>query len=84
MLTSFHFTPTITTEKMREITKNPDFDYVLLCNKICGVAHYNMNMKVVIHEEDDFNRWLNDQKNTTATQPANSPDTTAVSITAIN
>ncbi|MDZ7848811.1 MAG: hypothetical protein U5L96_19930 [Owenweeksia sp.] len=22
------------------------FDYILMCNKICGSAHYNMKMKV--------------------------------------
>lgn len=35
------------------------FDYLLLCNKICGASHYNMQMKVVVDEEDDFNEWLN-------------------------
>jgi len=39
-----------------------EFDYVLLCNKICGSAHYNMQMKVVVEEEDSFNRWLKEQK----------------------
>lgn len=63
MKTSFTFKTTITTEKMREITKNPEFDYVLLCNKICGVAHYNMKTKVVVLEEAAYNKWLKEQKN---------------------
>ncbi|WP_299524454.1 cytochrome c oxidase subunit II [uncultured Lutibacter sp.] len=38
------------------------FDYLLLCNKICGASHYNMQMKIVVQEEADFNAWLKDQK----------------------
>jgi cytochrome c oxidase subunit II len=50
MTTEFHFEPTITTDSMRLITNNDKFDFILLCNKICGVAHYNMKMNVVVHE----------------------------------
>lgn len=39
-----------------------EFDYLLLCNKICGASHYNMQMKVVVEEEDDFNEWLADKQ----------------------
>lgn len=34
------------------------FDYLLLCNKICGASHYNMQLKVVVSTEDEFNAWL--------------------------
>lgn len=61
MTTEFYFVPTITTAKMREITKNEKFDYVLLCNKICGGSHYNMNMKVVVESKEDFKKWLKTQ-----------------------
>lgn len=62
MKTEFHFTPTITTAAMREKTKNPDFDYVLLCNKICGATHWNMQMKIVVDSEADYKKWLAEQK----------------------
>ena len=39
MSTQFGFTPTQTTEEMKE-QEGEDFDFVLLCNKICGAAHY--------------------------------------------
>jgi len=45
--TQFAFTPTITTKDMKEQLDNDLFEYVLLCNKICGNAHYNMQMKIV-------------------------------------
>ena len=34
------------------------FDYLLLCNKICGASHYNMQMKIVVDSKEDFNKWL--------------------------
>ncbi|WP_445714812.1 cytochrome c oxidase subunit II [Flavobacterium sp.] len=34
------------------------FDYLLLCNKICGASHYNMQMKIVVDTPDDFKAWL--------------------------
>src|SRR5690606_26217272 len=74
MITQFAFTPTITTEEMRqndkivekvaninairtekslalsaageEALEAYEFDYILLCNKICGISHYNMQMKI--------------------------------------
>ncbi len=38
------------------------FDYLLLCNKICGASHYNMQMKIIVEEEAQFNSWMNSQK----------------------
>lgn len=38
------------------------FDYVLLCNKICGKSHYNMQMKIIVESEEDFQKWLDSQK----------------------
>ncbi len=60
--TQFEFTPTITTAEMRNKMNNQKFDYILLCNKICGSAHYRMKMKVIVDSEADYNKWL-------ATQP---------------
>jgi len=34
------------------------FDYLLLCNKICGSSHYNMQMKVVVDTPEDYKIWL--------------------------
>lgn len=59
--TQFNFTPTITTAEMRTKLNNPKFDYILLCNKICGGAHYRMKMKVVVDSPEDFAKWLSTQ-----------------------
>tara|TARA_R110002124_G_scaffold77276_6_gene206990 strand:+ start:3682 stop:4689 length:1008 start_codon:yes stop_codon:yes gene_type:complete len=38
-----------------------EFDYILLCNKICGASHFNMQMKIVVEEEEAFNKWIAEQ-----------------------
>ena len=90
MVTQFSFTPTKTTEEMREsdymVDKvnrvnnirderneelaaegktqldNYEFDYYLMCNKICGVSHYNMQMKIVVESKEDFKKWMKKQQ----------------------
>lgn len=59
--TQFAFTPTKTTSEMKE-SEGEDFEYVLLCNKICGSAHFNMQMKFVVESEEDYNKWISSQK----------------------
>ena len=90
MITEFAFTPTVTSEDMRQtdeikakvkkinsirrensqvlIAKGEEalepyvFDYLLLCNKICGASHYNMQMKIVIETPEEFEKWMMDQQ----------------------
>jgi len=38
-----------------------EFDFILLCNKICGASHYGMQMKIVVVEEEAFNKWYSEQ-----------------------
>lgn len=59
--TSFWFTPIYTTEEMKEITGNPDFEYELACAELCGSAHYNMKKTVVVVSEEEYNTWLAEQ-----------------------
>ena len=37
------------------------FDYLLLCNKICGASHYNMQMKIVVDTPEDYKKWLSEK-----------------------
>lgn len=62
MTTQFHMVPKTTTKEMRQITGNDEFDYLLLCNKICGGAHYNMQMNIIVESEEDYAAWLADKK----------------------
>jgi len=61
MNTQFAFTPTQTTSEMKD-QEGEDFEFVLLCNKICGVAHYNMQMKFVVETQEEYDTWLSGQK----------------------
>ncbi|MFD2542546.1 cytochrome c oxidase subunit II [Lacinutrix gracilariae] len=90
MITQFGFTPTVTTEDMRQnpdiidkvtninniraekskdlVAKGEDalerydFDYLLLCNKICGKSHYNMQMKIIVETQEEYDAWMKEQK----------------------
>ncbi|TAF12053.1 MAG: cytochrome c oxidase subunit II [Flavobacterium sp.] len=64
------------------------FDYLLLCNKICGASHYNMQMKIVVDTPADFKAWLAEKptlaqqwKEANAPAPAAAPaEATAVAV----
>jgi cytochrome c oxidase subunit 2 len=60
--TFFKFTPTITTAQMRQITDNPNFEYLLYCNKICGGGHYNMQKVVRVVSQAEYQDWIARQK----------------------
>ena len=63
--TRMKFTPNITTKDMRKKMKNEKFNFILMCNKICGGAHYKMKMMVVVLGEKEFDKWWkNKQKET--------------------
>jgi cytochrome c oxidase subunit 2 len=65
MPTRLKFTPTMTTEEMRKAKGNPNFNYVLMCNKICGGAHYKMKLIVVVKDEAAYKEWLKSKKGKT-------------------
>lgn len=58
MPTTFQFTPRLTTAQIREKRNNPKYDYVLLCAKVCGAGHYNMQAKVTVVSEAEYAAWL--------------------------
>jgi cytochrome c oxidase subunit 2 len=59
----------IRVEKSKELIASGDmaldpyeFDFLLLCNKICGASHYNMQMKIIVETEQEFEEWMNSQQ----------------------
>jgi cytochrome c oxidase subunit 2 len=62
MTTQFGFTPTKTTAQMKE-SEGVDFEYVLLCNKICGASHFNMQMKFIVETQEEYDIWIASQAN---------------------
>ena len=71
------------------ITKNDAFDFILLCNKICGASHYNMQMPLVVTDAAAHKAWYADamkkpfQAPPAAPAPpvAPTPDSTATATT---
>lgn len=48
-------------ERKRRIGEEEEkviFDYILLCNKICGAGHSNMQLKVIVETQEEFNQWI--------------------------
>jgi cytochrome c oxidase subunit 2 len=41
------------------------FDFLLLCNKICGASHYNMQMKIVVDTPEDYKKWVEEKQSKT-------------------
>ncbi|MDO6596371.1 cytochrome c oxidase subunit II [Oceanihabitans sp. 2_MG-2023] len=48
--------------KGEEALERYDFDYLLLCNKICGKSHYNMQMKIIVETQEEYDAWMKEQK----------------------
>lgn len=55
--TQFWMTPTITTKEMIEITGNENFVYELACAELCGQAHWNMRIEIIVETEEEYNEW---------------------------
>ena len=48
-------------ERKRRIGEQEEevlFDYILMCNKICGAGHSNMQLKVIVETQEEFDKWI--------------------------
>jgi cytochrome c oxidase subunit 2 len=59
--TTLWFTPTITSDSMKSITKNPDFVYEIACDQLCGKGHYSMRGTIIVQTQADYDKWLASQ-----------------------
>jgi cytochrome c oxidase subunit II len=57
MPTTMWFTPKYTTDEMKKITGNPDFEYEISCDQICGKGHYAMRGVVKVVTSEEFILW---------------------------
>lgn len=57
LVTRFRFIPTVTTEEMRKKLNNPEFNYEIACDQLCGRGHYGMRGMVVVQTQQEFNEW---------------------------
>lgn len=88
IVTTMWFTPTITTNEMKEITGNPDFVYEISCDQMCGKGHYSMRGTVIVHTEEEYKAWMAEQQSYYAINhgeatPAAQPEQKTDSVNAI-
>jgi cytochrome c oxidase subunit 2 len=69
--TTMWFTPKYTTEEMKKITNNPNFEYEIACDQMCGNGHYSMKGLIKVVTRDEFILWRAKQ------QPGYKPATAA-------
>jgi cytochrome c oxidase subunit 2 len=55
--TTLWFTPKYTTEEMKKITNNPNFEYEIACDQMCGNGHYSMKGLIKVVKHDEFILW---------------------------
>jgi len=60
--TTLWFTPNITTEKMKEITHNPNFVYEIACDQLCGKGHYSMRGTIIVETQAEYDAWMAKQQ----------------------
>ncbi len=56
------FTPMFTTKEMKEKINNPDFEYELSCDQMCGNGHFSMKGIIEVVTQDEFDVWMAQQK----------------------
>jgi cytochrome c oxidase subunit II len=42
--------------------KPEEFNYVLVCNKICGNSHYMMQMPIIVETQAEYDAWMKSKK----------------------
>lgn len=52
------FEPTVTTDEMRKIRNQPDYNYEISCAQLCGLGHYRMRGFVTIDTADGYKQWM--------------------------
>lgn len=60
--TTMWFTPKFTTAEMKEKTGNPNFQYEISCDQICGNGHYSMKGVIEVVTRQEYDAWLAKQK----------------------
>ncbi|MEL6634388.1 MAG: cytochrome c oxidase subunit II [Bacteroidota bacterium] len=63
MTTHFPFETRYTTkEYIEKFNKPEDFEFEMSCQQICGAAHNNMRLVVVVETQEEYDAWLAQQR----------------------
>jgi cytochrome c oxidase subunit II len=81
--TTMWFTPLYTTAEMKKKTGNPDFEYEISCDQMCGKGHFSMRGEIQVVTQEEYILWRAKQQSNYAQvmkdkMPAATKDSTAV------
>jgi cytochrome c oxidase subunit 2 len=89
--TTLWFIPKFTTDEMKKKLGNPDFEYEISCDQMCGRGHYTMRGIIKVVSHDEYVLWLAKQtSNYAQVFPDKGPagpgksDTTKVAAAVVN
>jgi len=87
--TTLWFTPKFTTDEMKKKLNNPDFEYEISCDQMCGRGHYTMRGIVKVVTKEEFILWKAKQtpnfvQVTEDKEKGNPVKTDSVKVTAAN
>lgn len=60
--TTLWFTPKFTTQQMREKLNDPEFNYEISCDQMCGPGHFSMRGVIVVDDPNEYKIWLATKK----------------------
>jgi cytochrome c oxidase subunit 2 len=60
--TTMWFTPLYTSAEMKAKENNPDFEYEISCDQMCGSSHYTMRGIIHVVTQSEFILWMASQK----------------------
>lgn len=86
MPTTLFFTPLYTTAEMQKRTGNPDFEFEIVCDQLCGKGHFTMRGVIKVVTQVEYNAWMRKQTPAflKAQQMATSHETAEPSSIAVN
>lgn len=87
--TTMWFTPLYTTAEMKKKTGNPEFEYEISCDQMCGKGHFSMRGEIQVVTPEEFILWRAKQQSNYAQvmkdkTPAASKDSTAAPAVKLN
>lgn len=56
------FTPIYTTAEMKKKSGNPDFEYEIVCDQLCGKGHFSMRGIIIVETQKEYNAWMIKQR----------------------
>jgi len=87
--TTLWFIPKFTTDEMKKKLNNPDFEYEISCDQMCGRGHYTMRGIIKVVTREEFILWKAKQKSNFAQvfpdkEPAGPAKTDSVKTAAVD